>query len=92
MRKFAASASCIFFLIALALSPSAVAQVIPISNVEDLYTAVNDPAKAGATLALSPPELTCSQRTIRMGPRPKGGRIELQPDMSWKVWKVIAAP
>ncbi|HWW84324.1 MAG TPA: hypothetical protein VNZ26_12010, partial [Vicinamibacterales bacterium] len=51
--------------------------VIRISNLTDLYMAVNDPANAGARLELqpegSPYYLDISQ--------PNGGRLELQPDM-----------
>jgi hypothetical protein len=58
------------------------AQTIPISNVEELYGAVNDPANAGATLVLSPGTYTLSATDGDGSVRPNGGRIELQPDMS----------
>jgi hypothetical protein len=58
------------------------AQVIQISNVEALYSAVNNPANAGATLVLSPGTYMLSASDPNNVPRAKGGRIELQPDMS----------
>jgi hypothetical protein len=82
MRKLASS-NCIFlWLIVLALSACAVAQTIQISNVEELYSAVNDPANAGATLVLAPGTYMMSASDPNGAVRPKGGRIELQPDMS----------
>lgn len=82
MRKLGSS-NCIFlWLIVLALSACAVAQTIQISNVEELYSAVNDPANAGATLVLAPGTYMMSASDPNGAVRPKGGRIELQPDMS----------
>ena len=71
-------------LIALALCPfaPATAQTITVANVEELYDAVNDPANAGATLLLAPGDYRLSTIDPQGVPRPKGGRIELQPDMS----------
>jgi hypothetical protein len=69
-------------LIVLALSPVAVAQSIQITNVEELYTAVNNSANAGATLVLAPGTYMLSASDSNNVPRPKGGRIELEPDMS----------
>jgi hypothetical protein len=69
-------------LVALALSPCVMAQTIPISNVEDLYSAVNNPANTGAMLVLAPGSYMLSASDPFGIPRPKGGRIELQPDMS----------
>jgi ABC-type uncharacterized transport system substrate-binding protein len=54
VKKLGFSNCALSWLIVLALCPSAMAQVIQISNVEALYSAVNDPANAGATLVLSP--------------------------------------
>jgi hypothetical protein len=71
-------------LIVLGLSQGAMAQTIPVWNVEELYTAVNDAANAGATLMLSPGTYMLSDTGPNGVPRPKGGRIELQPDMSLK--------
>jgi hypothetical protein len=71
-------------LVVLGLGQGAMAQTIAVSNVEDLYSAVNDAANAGATLMLSPGTYTLSVTGPNGVPRPKGGRIELQPDMSLK--------
>jgi hypothetical protein len=68
--------------VALALSHGVMAQTIPVSNVEELYSAVNNVANAGATLLLSPGTYLLSASDSYGMPRPKGGRIELQPDMS----------
>lgn len=83
MKRLAAS-TCIFLgLIAFALSPNAVAQAtIQISNVEELYSAVNNPGNAGATLALAAGTYMLSANDPGGVARPNGGRIELQPDMS----------
>lgn len=66
----------------LALRMAAVAQTIQISNVEELYSAVNNSANAGATLVLAPGTYMLSATDPSNGPRAKGGRIELQPDMA----------
>jgi hypothetical protein len=58
------------------------AQVIHISNVEELYSAVNDPANAGAALVLAPGTYMLSATDSNGAKRPNGGRIELQMDMS----------
>src|SRR5512138_2489953 len=52
-----------------------------VSDVEQLYTAVNDAANAGATIILSPGTYVLSA-TKAGATRPNGGRIELQRDMS----------
>jgi hypothetical protein len=82
VKKLSSSICILLGLIAVALSRSASAQVIQISNVEELYSAVNDPANAGATLVLSSGTYLLSVSDSNNLPRPKGGRIELQPDMS----------
>ena len=69
-------------LIVLGVSQGVAAQTIAISNVEDLYNAVNNPANAGATLVLSPGTYMLSTSDPNGVPRPKAGRIELQPDMA----------
>jgi hypothetical protein len=69
-------------LIVLALTPCAMAQVLQISNVEELYSAVNNPSNAGTTLVLSPGTYMLSATDPNGVSRPKGGRIELQFDMS----------
>jgi hypothetical protein len=70
------------WLAAFAISHSVAAQVIPVSNVEELYSAVNDPGNAGATLLLAAGTYMLSVNDPDAAPRPKGGRIELQPNMS----------
>lgn len=65
-----------------ALPVAAVVGVIPISNVDALYGAVNDPANAGATLVLAPGTYVLSATDTSNAARPNGGRIELQPNMS----------
>ena len=82
MKKLVSSQWILSWLIVLALSPSALAQVVQITNIEELYSAVNNPANAGATLVLSPGTYWLSASNPNNLPRPKGGRIELQPDMS----------
>jgi hypothetical protein len=69
-------------LVVLGLSPAAMAQTIAVQDVEELYGAVNNPANAGATLVLSPGTYMLSVNAPGDVPRPKGGRIELQPNMS----------
>lgn len=81
MKRFSSSICTLLWLIGL-LSPSALAQVIQISNVEELYSAVNDPGNAAATLVLAPGTYMLSALDSNNLPRLKGGRIELQPDMS----------
>ena len=65
-----------------ALSREALAQSIPVNTVEELYAAVNNPANAGATLLLAPGIYTLSPADSDNSPRLKGGRIELQIDVS----------
>jgi hypothetical protein len=81
MAKRMSAAIC---LAAFALGSPAMAQVIPISNIEELYSAVNNPANTGATLVLSPGTYMLSVNGPGGAPRPKGGRLELQRDMSLK--------
>ncbi len=69
-------------LIVLGVSQGVAAQTIAISNVEDLYNAVNNPANAGATLVLSSGTYMLSTSDPNGVPRQKAGRIELQPDMA----------
>lgn len=82
VKKLASSKWFLSWLIVLVLSPSAVAQVIQIADVEGLYSAVNDPANSGATLVLAPGTYMLSAKDPYGVARLKGGRIELQPDMS----------
>jgi len=55
---------------------------ISVSDVEELYAAVNDPTKAGFAISLAPGTYTLSAKTAGGASRPNGGRIELQSDMS----------
>jgi hypothetical protein len=82
VKKLVSSKWFLSWLIVLALRVPAMAQTIQISNVEELYTAVNDPANAGTTVVLSPGTYMLSGTDPNGAPRPKGGRIELQSDMS----------
>ena len=55
---------------------------VNVSDVESLYSAVNDPGNAGATIVLAPDSYHLT-RLDRLGAaRPNGGRLELQADMS----------
>src|SRR3954468_15672427 len=74
--------SFVCVIIVVGLSREVQAQTVPVSSVEELYREVNDPANAGATLALAPGTYMLSANGPLGSPRPKGGRIELQPDMS----------
>jgi len=49
---------------------------VVVSTVDELYAAVNDPAKAGVAVVLA------SGRYVLSANRPNGGRLELQADMS----------
>lgn len=60
----------------------ALAQTIAVPDVEALYAAVNDPANAGATLVLAPGTYVLSANDPSGLPRPNGGRLEMQHDMS----------
>jgi hypothetical protein len=74
-------------LLTLAVSSGALAdnshhrQTIRISNVEQLYAAVNDPANAGALLKLARGTYMLSVIDPAGVPRPNAGRLELQTDM-----------
>lgn len=69
-------------LLVLGFGRGALAQTIPISSIDELYSAVNDPANAGATLALAPGTYLLSVSDGAGVARANGGRIELQADMS----------
>lgn len=56
--------------------------VIPISDVEQLYAAVNNPSNSGKLLRLNPGTYVLSVNDPSGNPRPNGGRLELQQDMS----------
>jgi hypothetical protein len=72
----------VFTLSLLALTTAASAQTVQVGNVDELYAAVNDPANVGATIVLAPGIYTLSANDPNGGPRPNGGRLELQVDMS----------
>jgi hypothetical protein len=65
-----------------AMAPSSVSSVIEVSDVEQLYDAVNEPANAGAVIVLAPGEYVLTKVKPGAGARPNGGRLELQTDMS----------
>lgn len=56
--------------------------VVQVATVEELYAAVNNPANAGAAIVLAPGTYALSANGPGGAPRPNGGRLELQPDMS----------
>jgi len=62
--------------------PASAGSVIEVSDVEQLYDAVNEPANAGATIVLAPGLYILTRVKPGVGPRPNGGRLELQTDMS----------
>jgi len=55
--------------------------VINVTNVEELYAAVNDPGHAGALVLLAPGTYVLTALDPSGGARPNGGRLELQADM-----------
>jgi hypothetical protein len=82
MRTSASIGASLIGVIVLALGPCASAHTVHVSNVEELYSAVNNPTNAGATLQLSSGTYQLSANDPYGVPRLNGGRIELQPDMS----------
>src|SRR5689334_24142830 len=82
MKTVIRSSRICMWLLMIVLSPLASAQVIPVSNLEELYEAVNNPNNVGATVALAEGVYMLSATTPAGAARPKGGRIELQKDMS----------
>ena len=69
-------------LIVLGISQAVAAHTITVSNVDELYDAVNNSGNAGATIVLAPGTYMLSVNDGHGTARPKGGRLELQPDMS----------
>lgn len=55
---------------------------VSVSNVEELYAAVNDPLNAGTRIVLSPGVYALSHLDAAGQPRPNGGRLEFQENMS----------
>ena len=56
--------------------------MINVSNIEELYSAVNDTANDGETIVLAPGTYALSANAPGGSPRPNGGRLELRLDMS----------
>ena len=79
MRKHPLLLSCLMLF---GLTPRAMAQTIAVSNVEELYDAVNNPTNAGVTVVLAPGTYMLSVNDPNGVPRPNAGRIELRRDMS----------
>jgi hypothetical protein len=65
-----------------AFTINAGAQTIVVNDVEELYAAVNDSGNAGATIVLNAGTYMLSANDLGGSPRPNGGRIELQENMS----------
>src|SRR5262249_50819623 len=63
-------------------SPVAFDNVLYVANAEELYAAVNNTANAGVAIILTPGTYILSVNEPSGSPRPNGGRLELQPDMS----------
>lgn len=61
---------------------SMLAASVSVTNVEQLYAAVNDPANAGAIILVSPGRYVLSATDGAGNARPNGGRLEFQRDMS----------
>ena len=61
---------------------SGTATSVNVTNVEQLYAAVNDPANAGAVILLSPGRYVLSTTNGAGSTRPNSGRLEFQRDMS----------
>ncbi|MFN0278302.1 MAG: choice-of-anchor Q domain-containing protein [Pyrinomonadaceae bacterium] len=56
--------------------------VINVSNIEELYSAVNNPQNAGNQIVIAPGIYMLSVNDAANAPRPNGGRLELQENMS----------
>jgi len=61
---------------------NAASTALNVTDVEQLYAAVNDPANEGAAIILAPGTYVLSASTAVGVARPNAGRLELQPDMS----------
>ena len=61
---------------------AASAQTIQVANVDELYSAANNPANAGAALNLAPGTYMLSVTDSSGAVRPHGGRLEFQENMS----------
>jgi len=58
------------------------AQDINVSNIDELYAAINDPQNAGRQVVAAPGVYMLSTTDSNETPRPNGGRLEFQEDMS----------
>ena len=56
--------------------------LVTVANVEELYSAVNNPANAGSQIVLAPGVYMLSVNEPGGAARPNGGRLELQGNMS----------
>ena len=83
MNQFRKSFIAVTFAIGcLSLASAIDAQSVSVGSVEDLYSAANNPANAGATLVLAPGVYKLSVNDPNGNPRPNKGRLELQENMS----------
>lgn len=57
-------------------------KVVAVANIGELYAAVNDSDNAGTTLVIAPGVYMLSVNDVANRPRPNGGRLELQENMS----------
>jgi hypothetical protein len=56
--------------------------MINVSNIEELYSAINDAANEGKTIVMAPGTYVLSANGPGGTPRPNGGRLDLQKNMS----------
>ncbi|HEX5075395.1 MAG TPA: hypothetical protein VFW03_19445 [Gemmatimonadaceae bacterium] len=64
------------------LQPDVAAIALTVADVEQLYSAVNDPANEGAAITLAAGTYVLSAKDAEGVARPNAGRLELQQDMS----------
>ena len=82
-RQFASMFTVVLLAGSVSSARSSTSQVIHVSNVEDLYDEVNDVNNTGATIVLDQaPPYVLSPVDPNGTPRPNGGRLELQEDMT----------
>ena len=72
----------LFFFGTLLSAQSISGQTVHVTGIEELYAAVNDPGNAGATIALAPGIYRLTALDANNVPRPNGGRLDLQLNMS----------
>ncbi len=80
MRRF--RFTLLLLILSSTMSPHLRAQSMVITTVDELYDAVNDPGNAGVTLMLAPGIYALTTHDGNGQPRPRGGRLEFQYDMS----------